>query len=253
MSSRGIVEKKVKRRKRGLFLLILIAIISLFVILVTKTDFFHIKEIQVTGNKRLNHDRIVLASGIMKGENILRIDKKIITENLLSHPYIKDVSIKRKLPKKVVINIKEREEIAVLKYMGSYIYVDNDGIVLSILSENEKPDLPIIEGFEIEDFTIGKKIKSKDNMDTSKFFNMISISKDLDIISTIKKIEIDENSQINVVLYDNLIFAFGGLDNVKYKLSSIKKMGEELEKRNIKTGTVYLNRGDNPIYTPEID
>ena len=50
-----------------------------------------------------------------------------------------------------------------------------------------------------------------------------------------------------IELNNGVKVAFGTIDNVKYKLSFLFNILEDVEKRNINVKQILLNKGSNPI------
>ena len=84
------------------------------------------------GNKKLSYDKIIKASMCNIGENIFKINMKKGEESLKRLPYIKECKIKRKLPNEIIIEIEERKEVAIISYIGSFVYIDKEGYILKI-------------------------------------------------------------------------------------------------------------------------
>ncbi|RKD34301.1 cell division protein FtsQ/DivIB [Thermohalobacter berrensis] len=255
MKRRNSIDKKIKRKKIGLIFTLLLLFVTTFLILLTKTSFFNVSEIKIIGNEQLTEDKIIMASGLTIEENIFKIDTEKMEKNLISHPYIKKTKVKRIFPNKLSIYIEERKEIAAISYIGSYIYLDNEGIVLNILSD-KKDNLIVVDGLKIKNMSIGKKIMLEDNQDIDKLLNFLKDCKKNDLIKEISRINIDNKFNIKLTMNSGLNVAFGNLYNVKYKVSFLIKILEDLnkkaEKKNIilKDSTLYFTKGDDPIFKP---
>ncbi|KPU28319.1 hypothetical protein TR13x_03005 [Caloranaerobacter sp. TR13] len=246
------IERKIRKKKIGLITILLFFLISIFIILSTKTSFFDISEIAIQGNDVLDDEKVILASGLNYGENIFKIRTQEAKENLLSHPYVKSVNIKRLFPNKLVITIKERNEFLLIPYLDSYIYIDDEGYVLNLLAY-KKENLLEIEGINIKDISIGKKISLENNISLEKIIDLIKDCKKIGLYKEMKKVKIDNKSNIVIYLKSGIKVAFGYLNNVKYKLSFTIKILDDLKNRGIDKGTIYFNKGDSPIFIPEGD
>ncbi|AFS78314.1 putative division protein, FtsQ-type [Gottschalkia acidurici 9a] len=241
------IDKKINRKKKKLTVIVLIFITAIFFIGATKTSIFNLKTIVVKGNKEITKDKIIMSSGIIVGENIFKIDLKNSKENLLLHPYIKDISIKRKLPNKIIIDIKEKEEIVAIKHMNFYTYLSHDGLILDIVPEKKDNNTPVVTELEIKDPSIGNKVEYKtskqgDNI-TSFFEECISSG----LKQQIAFIKFDKGENITITLKSGVEVAFGTLNKVKYKLNFLSNTLEDLEKKDIKAKNIYLNKGNDII------
>lgn len=225
-------------------LLLIIIFVSLYLI-IFKTDYFNIKSIEVTGNKKLSYDTIVNASLCNKGENIFRINIKKGEESINRLSYIKYCKIKRKLPNKILIEVVEREEVAIFPYLGTIALIDKEGYILTIENDDNSLQLPRIIGLEPDEIKVGENIFYMiDREDVQQFINT---AVQLGLLSKMKYVDFSDEKNVVFQINDNTNVAFGSLDNVKYKLSFLIKIFEDLNDKGIKAKQIFFNKGENPI------
>ena len=245
MERRKVSKRRIRKRQRILKFLLFVLIITLIYLFAFKTSFFNIKSIKVVGNKKMSYDQIVKASLCVEGENIFKISKKSGEESLKRLPYVKDSKIKRKLPKELVIEVEERKEIAVIPYIGSFAYIDEEGYILSIEKSDEEVELPQILGLELNNLEVGNNLFDALNKDNINEF--IVISDQSKLLSLMKFINFSDNNNMIIELKNGIKVAFGPLGNVKYKLSFLNKILEDIEVKKINAKQILLNKGGNPI------
>jgi len=158
-----------------LFLSILTGLLYLFIF----SSVFQIKEIQVSGaNKSLGQEIKEIISA--NAQNIFLTNFQAITNDILSsYPQIGKVSLKRKLPDKLLAQIEERKPVAVffrpdpksrLKFFkgqlnNDYFFVDDQGIVFEETT-NQDLNLPFIKSkAAIYRFDLGQEIIKKDYLE----------------------------------------------------------------------------------------
>jgi len=78
------------------------------------SNFCNIEEVIIKGNDYLSKDEIFYKSGIQLGENIFKLDLKKSMDSLRQEPRIKEVEIKRVIPNKIIISLKERKAAAIV-------------------------------------------------------------------------------------------------------------------------------------------
>ena len=231
----------------GLIFIILSLFIAIFFILSTRTNFFHISQIIVKDNQVVDDEKVIMASGIITGENIFKINIKKAEKNLLLHPYIKHVDIRRKLPNKIVINVTERKEALIVDYIGSYLYVDDESKILNILTEKKEDKLPEIIGLKINNPSVGSTLEYEDEEMAEQVQFFLNICRELKLEETIRTIVFDENQNVSIEMKSGTKVAFGTLDNVKYKLSFLSAILEDLSKKNQSYQSIFLDKGSNAI------
>ena len=105
-----------RRRGRGRFgpLLKLLCALSVVAALTFgATVFFKLEQVTVSGNSRYTQEEVVTASGIQTGDNLYRLNKYQIKDEILrTLPYVEGVNIVRDLPSTIVITVYEWDAVA---------------------------------------------------------------------------------------------------------------------------------------------
>ena len=130
-----------------------------FFAFIFSSSFCNIENVIIKGNDYLSEDRIFYKSGIQLGENIFRLDLIKSKDSLIQEPWIKEVEVKRVIPNKIIISIKERKPAAIVYTREKYFSSTKEGIILTKIDrQEEKFDLPLILGLELGEIKIGKSI-----------------------------------------------------------------------------------------------
>lgn len=238
------VQKK-RRRKKVYSTVATISIIGfLILMIVLNTEFFSVKKINVSGNKKLLSNKIILFSSIEEGDNIFKISTKDAKKNIDTLHYIKDVDVKRKYPKEININVKERKETTRIKDASSFIILDEEGYILdNIDDKNEK--LTEIIGLNIKNKVIGENafVDNKEELKV-KFIRQLQ---ELNIMSKLKYIDIEDDMNINILSFDNIEVVFGTINNVEYKLNMLDNVFKDIEKKDLNVKMILMDKGENPV------
>ncbi|QZY57166.1 cell division protein FtsQ/DivIB [Crassaminicella profunda] len=242
----GSIDKKVKRRKKGILFLIMILVGAVSFIIIFKTDIFKIKGIQVFGNTTISKEEIVADSGIIIGNHIFKEKLKHIEANVHNNPYVKTVSVKRKLPDKIIIQIVEREEEAAIPFMNEYLIIDEDGMVLR--SSTSNGNLKVIKGLEFTNFMEGAILVVKDKGQLSKALEIVRGINKHEIF--IKELDITNKKDSIIKFTDDLICKVGEGNNLDYRLKVLKKILEDLNQKKITRGVIDMSYEGDPSYRP---
>lgn len=238
------VELKLRRRKRFFRFILLMTILSISALFMLKSPFFNIDNYQVEGNYKLNKEDIINASSISKGENIFKINKSMSEKNISKLPYIKNIEIKRKLPRTILFNIEERVGVLQTRSISTMLLVDIEGFVLEqLLSVDE--NLPNITGFDLNNIVIGDNIFLESNKE--EIIDFIVQSNEVKILKKSSKIDMTSLDKVNIELISGISVAFGTLDNVKYKLRILNEILNDIDDKQIPCKMIIMNKGDNPI------
>ena len=240
-------KKKQRKRKRILNFILLLFISALIYLFLFKTDVFTIKKIEITGNKKLNKDTILKASICTKGENIFKINKNYCQNSINSLAYIKSVEIKRRLPSTLKIEVVEREEMAVIPYIGALVYIDDEGRILNIKEKEGELEFPQIFGLDLVNLEIGDFLFEEDE----RKLDFLKTGKRNGSLKEMKYINFAKEENIMLELKNGTKVAFGPLENAEYKLSFLVEILKDVEKKDLKVKQILMNKGDNPIIVVE--
>ena len=249
------IEKRRMKRKRklkmpGFFTRIFIILgVIIAVTAFSLSSFFTVDTIDVQGNKYFTDEEISNMAHASTGQNIIyKLNKGNMLNYLEKNPYIEEARVYRKLPSTIVINVKERIQIAALTYGDQFLIIDNKGTLLRMTKT--KPKLTIVTGFKVKKVKLGEPVEVNS---PDLFKELLSLLKSMeagDVYFT--KINITELF-ITANVYDSLV--------VKSKYKDLKdnidkgrlhKVLDELFKRNIKRGTITISSDGYASFTPEL-
>jgi cell division protein FtsQ len=153
----GVIEKVkavggIKRAGVAVLLLMCAAGLSAFLCLVSvrlynaavTSVFFQTKHVDVMGNARLGKDVILRYSGIREGENSLSVNIADAEKELRRTPWVEEVSIKRLLPDRFVIRLKERMPSFWVHRDGVLYYANERGDIIAPVGSANFLSLPTL-------------------------------------------------------------------------------------------------------------
>jgi len=98
------------------------------------SSFFFIDRITVQGADKLGAEQVIRLSGLQTGLNIFSVDVQQISRALKVHPMVQDVKVIRHWPRHLEIQVSERQAWALIPCQGSFLCVDQEGIVIDKLN-----------------------------------------------------------------------------------------------------------------------
>lgn len=162
-----ISSYKRKRRRAGnirwVMCLLLLLVCLLAGYYFSQSSVFFVKEIIVSGNSIVDSARIADLTGIEKGVNTFKQNMRLAEQKVVLEPLIETVSVKRRLPGKVVVSVTERESAMIVAWNGSFLHVDKKGALLKQVRYLEGTGLPIISGVDDikGDLLLGRAVSSE--------------------------------------------------------------------------------------------
>lgn len=241
-------KNKCKLNKRGKFAIYaFILLVILFIYICISSSIFELKQIDVDGNSKITKSDIIKIGDIETGKNIFKYNLNDVEKKLLVNPYIKYVKVSRKFPDKLVITIKENSEYAIIKEGASYIYIGENGLVLSEQKDIKNKNIPLVSGIEIKNKKLNTKIKI--NSDKSNYIILaIDTLKKNNMSRKIESIKINKN-KMYMKTDDNTNIVLKIDEDIEYNINRLKAILVDLKSNNKKGGNIDLTSKEQAIYS----
>lgn len=229
---RSINKKKLARKRKMqknlITLLLALCVVCIGIVLVFSL-FFKINTISVKGENIYSDKMITEKSGIEFGGNLFRVNEKQLSQKLSKElPYIKSVTLDRKLPDTLVINVQSTKEVAAVASKGVFILIDETGKVLdkdaSILREN----VAVVTNVKLENVTEGEQITFTQEEKTEGLITLLQAIKKSKL-ELLTEIDLKNLNNIKIKYDDRITFEVGSLTNIDTKLA---RGAAALEKEN---------------------
>jgi cell division septal protein FtsQ len=112
--------------------------------------YFALAPVELGGNRRLSRDEVLQRAGVGAGTSVWDVTVREVRLRLETHPWIERVTVRRELPRRLAIRVRERSPAAIV-YLDGLQYVDRSGRILGQLRDDDSRDFPIISGLEAGD------------------------------------------------------------------------------------------------------
>jgi cell division protein FtsQ len=107
---------------------------------------FKVNEVIVTGRIHIKRDVILKQLAVKQGEPIFGVSVDAAQKALTEISWVKNVSVTRRLPDKLIIEITERKPAALWQYQKKISVIDADGRVLTSEDLDSFQSLPLVVG-----------------------------------------------------------------------------------------------------------
>lgn len=241
--------KKRKRKKHTLLRFVIFILLCIGAYYFLNTDLFDISKVQVEGNNYYNVEQIKDKANIKIGQNIFELRKAKLKQKLLKDPYLKDVRIKRKLPATILIQVKERKEMATVPRDETFVIIDEDGLVLRI--SKDEPKITKIMAMKVKKAVAGKPLDVEGNSLLNDTLRMLKQAKKADIF--FKKID-TSNVIIRAHIYDQLICE-GTPENLTESLEkgNLQAALYEMYSKGIERGIIKIGSDNYCSFDPNVE
>jgi len=111
------------------------------------SPYFQMKETLVKGTERLPSDAVIELTGLKPSQNILMTNLGAVARKVKTNPWVKEVSVRRDFPDRLVIEVTERKPVALIERGDGLYFIERDGTAFERIASGEKTDLPVLTGF----------------------------------------------------------------------------------------------------------
>jgi cell division protein FtsQ len=106
-----------------------------------------VSRIVMRGNERLSSGEMLALVEGLRGENILTVNLAEWRERLLASAWVESAQLRRVLPARIEIAVRERRPMGLARLSGALYLVDDSGVLIDEYGPNYADlDLPIIDG-----------------------------------------------------------------------------------------------------------
>ncbi len=107
---------------------------------------FEVEKVEVRGVERMDEMAVYTIALGQVDRSMLSLDLPKVRADMLRLGWVKDARISRRLPDTLVVDIVERDPVAVWQNEGKLYLIDVQGVVLQSVSAGAMPDLPLVVG-----------------------------------------------------------------------------------------------------------
>jgi cell division protein FtsQ len=111
----------------------------------TLGEYFAVKTVEIHGNSRLHSREILKIVDLEEGANTLALSIDAVENALSGHPWVEEASVKRVLPDRIIISVKEKVPVFLIRHEGGRYYADRRGNGIAPVSSADDPSLPVLE------------------------------------------------------------------------------------------------------------
>ena len=251
---RSINKKRVKLKRKAERIALLtglaLVVMSIGIVLVLAL-FFKIDTITIKGDKVYADKEVILQSGIETGDSLIRVRESKINDNLSKElPYIGEITIEKKLPDTLIINVIATREVVAFQSGAGFALVDAEGKVLSENASMLRDNVAVISGVKVKKITEGETIALSDEKSTEKFLGLLGALKESNL-QLLTEISLDKNGNWILRYDDRITIKAAADDSLSTELKRAAKILETENEMNPYTeGVLDLTMGKNSYFKP---
>jgi len=206
---------------------------------------FAIHTIEVNGTVQRTPEQVTEQGKIQKGDNIFALDLDRARANILEDPFIESVTIARKLPGTLRIEVVEREPAVVVSLSGQLYLATREGEVFKKVDPSDPFDFPIVTG-------IGPELAHNDREGmVQRLKRAIELAADYERLGPAKKYPLqeihvpDDGTSSLVVGKEGLVLRLGK-EAHRQALERAGHVLQEVTARRARASVIFLDNEAHP-------
>lgn len=223
-------RRRGRRRGRGgtVLLTALCVLLAAAGILAAVTVFFKIGGVEVRGETRYEYAELAAASEIQVGKNMFFFNKFASIDKMFDQfPYLKEITIRRRLPDTVEITVSDCAPAMVLESEGRRWLADEGGKLLEELTGEPSAGLCVVTGAPLTEPKVGKQATFSQPEKEKPLFLLLNTLRDDGIISNIGAIDFTQGYHISFTYLDRFTVRIGTTEDLSQKLRYLRAIVED--------------------------
>ncbi len=245
-------HRRARTRRRGVLYRPLCVLLVIAAILFSLGVFFRTLHIEVQGNAYYTAGEIISAGGVRTGRNLFLISKKDTRADILAAlPYVREVTIDRRLPGTLEITVTESKPLAYIVSGGSCWLLDSDCKVLEADAQHKTEQLIQIKGLEPTELIVGKKITvaEEDRMRKEFLTAVLHILSEKEMNGSIRQMDVSNSSNLVFDYDQRFTVKLGQNEELESKMELLRVIAEQKGPND--RGTIDLSYGKEGHFIPE--
>ena len=219
----------------------------LVTVLILVSPAFHVREVFVHGNSRVNQADILRRLNISQTNNILLLDTAAARERVMGNLFIGDVTFRRDLPGHLHVTVHERRPSAYVQHTGNFLVLDEFGRVIEIRSQIREA-LPLLEGLQFTRVQLGELLEVENETDFIAVVQYAQLLTFYNLIHRIDHINVSDPANIRILI-DYTEFHMGrGVADADMKVRTIIAVLEQKPDPNIRRGIFNMKTIESDFF-----
>lgn len=222
----------------------LLVVMALFLLM--NSAWFRVESVTVTGIEHLTTEKVIQASGLSAGDNLLRETPSLVRNRLLQNPWIKQAKVNRQFPGRVRIAVTERQPELLIKYYGSFLVLDGEFRVLELVEDVNIRKLPVVTGVEVSRALLGDQLSDPRLRAALKALRALQES----WRSEIAEVNVAETGDLTLYSRDSITIYAGQPLNLEVKMAELAAVWNDIRQKGLVVKYIDLRVEGQPLVTP---
>ena len=240
-------QRKARRKRKNMVFRIVCCVLICAVIILAPTVFFRVSQVEIIGDTRYPASDLITTSGVKEGDNLFFLDSSGIERKLQdAYPYLDQVTIRRKPPSTLHIEVTERTPALSVEQKGKYLLIDMTGKVLDCV-KTKAPDTVEVIGAHTDKLVPGSVLQ-EEHEKIGTVIEMMVLMDQYDMADKVRAVDIGKAFEVKMQYADQYIVLLGDLSNLEHKIQFLQAILKESSLPD--TGIIDLTDDEKAHYRP---
>lgn len=205
-----------------------------------EAPWFRVQEVTIIGLRHLKEDEILNALMIPPDASLLNLKSAQLAKRLEALPWLESSSVQLSLPNRIVVEVTEREPLAVIHGEDFYL-IDTEGRLVSRSTAEQRQDFLLLEGFSGRNLKEGDSLPPEALKGLKALLSVVEDSAHWLPLNSILECRWNAETGFSLYLAKNTVSIQLGWDNFKEKLSHLHRIFGILEERQLWNSVVGID------------
>lgn len=244
-------QQKQRKRKLKSMAIVVLALLLLGIVIYIVSRFWKINDVIVVGlGGTYSAENIEELGGIKAGTRVCEINVEEIKTKIETDPHLLVKRQQFEFPFAYRIEVKEREEYAMIQYLQQYVYIDQDGIVLDICTAPKDNGAIVVRGLSVSGFAVNDPLGSNDEYQFYVLTELLHALDDSGQRGWFVTVDVTNPVDVNLLSENQIWVKLGQPVDMTAKLTSVAALLYSLESNGVTGGMIDVLRLDNMVYSP---
>ncbi|WNG19914.1 cell division protein FtsQ/DivIB [Cystobacter fuscus] len=206
------------------------------------SPFFLLKETSFSGLHRAHPGELLKLSGLTVGQNLWRLDVEALERAMATHPWVRDVQVRRHFPASVSVDVTEHVPAALVVLNDLYL-LNEEGKPFKRLQPEDGLDLPLVTGVDREAY-LADEAKAHENLLEALAMVAAYTSARTEKSERLSEVRVTEDGLV-LVLSDGTQVRMGE-GATEEKLQRLARVREGLKGKGLSAEVIHLDNRARP-------
>lgn len=214
--------------------------------------FFRVETVEVGGNVRYTDQQVVAASGVSVGDNLYLLNKFEMRDALFAQlPYVGEVSIYRRLPSTLVIEVREQTAAALYLSDGKGWLISSSGRLLEQTDGTEQEGIPVVTGSALLVPKAGETmvLPEAERLRQSKLLELLQALEAQEMLAQTDSVDLQDPSTLQIGYDGRFTVKLRWDADCEEKLKRLSYVVEQLQRNEV--GTIDMTVDGTTRFIPK--